>query len=63
MNTYKTMQTENNIYCQLPKALAEIKQPFPETPKKKKSFFSKLMKHRQKAGQLIETSVVKCAEC
>lgn len=41
MNTYKTMQTENNIYCQLPKALAEIKQPFPETPKKKKSFFSK----------------------
>lgn len=41
MNTYKTMQTENIIYCQLPKALAEIKQPFPETPKKKKSFFSK----------------------
>lgn len=40
MNIYKTMQTEN-IYCQRPKALAEIKQPFPETSDKKKSSFSK----------------------
>lgn len=40
MKTSKTVQTEN-IYCQLLKALDEIKPPFPETSNTKKSSFSK----------------------